>query len=83
MPRKAPADEHSIIYVRVPPEDKRRLRELADREFAGSMAACFRYLLDTFTAGRTAQAKSLAGFEEADGIRRRVDNLVGADLDED
>lgn len=71
MPGKAPSDEHAIIYVRVPPEDKRRLRELADREFDGSMARCFRYLLDSFVAGRTAQADA-----------RRL-NLSGRDLDED
>lgn len=46
-------DAHSIIYVRVAPEDKARFRKLADRDFQGSMAACFRYLLEAYAGGKT------------------------------
>lgn len=46
------SDAHVILYVRVPPADKRRLRELADRDFDGSMAATIRYLLEQYIGAR-------------------------------
>ena len=45
-------DNHSIIYVRVSPEDKARLRALADRQFGGSMARAVRYLIKVHITGR-------------------------------
>lgn len=40
------ADAHTVLYVRISPEDKRRLRALADRDFEGSVAAAIRALID-------------------------------------
>lgn len=52
MTSKSYGDAHSIIYVRVAPEDKKRFRDLADRDFGGSMAACFRFFLESYASGK-------------------------------
>ena len=49
------------IYVRVRPQDKARLRALADRAHGGSMAAAVRWLLESYVAN------SAPGLEKARG----------------
>lgn len=45
-------ENHSIVYVRVSPEEKAMLRVLADSEFDGSMATAIRYLIQMYADGR-------------------------------
>lgn len=68
MPKTAKTDSHAIIYVRVDPADKARLRALADREFGGSMAACFRHLLEAHIGKtrRSVEPPKRVGFLDED-----------------
>lgn len=42
------SEPHEVLYVRVHPRDKARLRALADRRFNGSMAKAIRWLVDAY-----------------------------------
>ena len=54
-----------VIYVRVRPEDKARLRAYADRAHNGSMAKAIRWLLDAHVA-----TGAVAGFAKGQGHGR-------------
>jgi hypothetical protein len=49
----APPPATEVLYVRVSPQDKARLRVIADRDFGGSLAATVRYLLAAYADGKT------------------------------
>ncbi len=49
LPHSSPTE---VIYVRVAPQDKARLRAFADRAHKGSMAAAIRWLLDQYVETR-------------------------------
>lgn len=79
-------ESHSVLYVRVPPEDKVRLRALADKEFGGSLAATIRYLISRHTADSQRSAEMLAKYEEAEAIglaSQRFRRRQEQDRDED
>lgn len=65
MANPTPSTPTEVIYVRVPPEDKARLRAFADRAFNGSMAKAIRYLLDAHVKGGT-----VPGFSKPQGHGR-------------
>ena len=55
MPRMAIHSDSGpteVIYVRVRPEDKARLRAYADRAHNGSMAKAIRHLLEAYIANQ-------------------------------
>ena len=61
VPRMAHSSQSvptEVIYVRVRPEEKARLRAFADRAHNGSMAEAIRWLLDAYVATGSGQGFS-------------------------
>jgi plasmid stability protein len=50
MASSSTSQPHEVVYVRVLPEDKARLRAYADRAHNGSMAKAIRHILDAYIA---------------------------------